>query len=510
MTQLSQTPLAVRALVLPNTYRDSVELMRVSADLEARPGVRRAGLMMATQANWTVLEEAGLLTPEVTSIRPGPNDLVVAVSGGASALEAALAAARASLSGEATTGSTSSGRVEPPPRSIAEALKQAPDAGLAIISTPGAYASAETAKALKRGLHVFLFSDNVAVEEEIALKALARRKQRLLMGPDCGTAIIDGIPIGFANAVRPGRIGVVAASGTGLQQVTVLLDRDGEGISQAIGVGGRDLDARVGGAMMLAAIDRLGADRSTQVLVVLSKPPAPEVAEDVLRAARATGKPVVVNFLGEHALQREPNLVRVVTLEDAAAWAVALARGESKPNETVLAPDLVADATHAAQRLRPQQTHVAGLYSGGTLAKEAALLLEDSGTPHRVLDLGDDEFTVGRPHPMIDMRLRSEYIVRTPVDVSVGVLLLDVVLGYGSHDDPAGELSVAIREAQRAADGSLVVIASVCGTPADPQGLSRQTAILQEAGVIVAPTNAQAARLAAVVVRSSARQEVRA
>src|SRR5579864_514961 len=326
MTQLTEN-LVVQALLLPNMYRDSVELMRIAAGLESRPGVKRAGLMMATESSHRVLREAGLLTPEVDAAKAGPNDLIVAVAGEAAAVESALAAARTELTGGGVESSDHANREEAPPRTIAEAVTQASDVVLAIISTPGAYATAEAAKALKRGLHVFLFSDNVPVEDEVALKALANRKRRLLMGPDCGTAILDGIPIGFANAVRRGRIGIVAASGTGLQQVSVLVDRAGEGISEAFGVGGRDLDARIGGAMMLAAIEHLAADPETQVLVLLSKPPAPEVAERVLAVAKATGKRVVVNFLGELSFQRTAGLVRVVTLEDAAAWAVAFARG---------------------------------------------------------------------------------------------------------------------------------------------------------------------------------------
>jgi hypothetical protein len=235
------------------------------------------------------------------------------------------------------------------------------------------------------------------------------------------------------------------------------------------------------------------------------------VAEDVLRAAHASRKPVVVNFLGDHSLRREARVVRVVTLEDAAAWAVALARGEDAPREAVLSPALLADAAQAGARLQSEQTRVEGLYSGGTLCKEAALLLADSGIAHRVLDLGDDEFTVGRPHPMIDMRLRSERIIEAAEDPSLAVLLLDVVLGYGSHPDPAAELALAIEQARigRGSQANLVVIGSVCGTPADPQGLQNQIDKLRAAGAIVAPTNAQAARLAAVVVRSSAHEEVR-
>jgi succinyl-CoA synthetase alpha subunit len=492
-------PHTIRVLVVDNTYRDSVELMRLSADLETRAGVRRAGLMMGTPANRSVLSEAGLITDDQPG---GPGDLIVAIAGEPDAVEDALAAARAALAGVGAARSTSAAE-ELPLRSIAEAVALEPSTGLAIISTPGAYATAEALKALKRGLHVFLFSDNVPIEHEVALKTLARRKGRLVMGPDCGTAILDGLPIGFANAVRRGRIGIVAASGTGLQQVACLIDRQGEGISQAIGVGGRDLDARVGGAMMLASIDYLAADPGTEVLVLLSKPPAPEVAEQVLAAARASGKPVVVNFLGDAALAHEPPMVRVATLEDAAAWAVALARGDERAVPSVLAPALVAEAAHAARQLAPGQGRVEGLYSGGTLCKEAMLLLEQSDTPHRLLDLGDDEFTVGRPHPMIDMRLRNERIVSSAEDPSVAVLLLDVVLGYGSHPDPAGELATAIEAAKRVASGGgrlLSVIASVCGTDADPQGFQAQTTRLVDAGVIVAPTNAQAARLAALVV----------
>src|SRR5579864_2013605 len=507
MTQLTEN-LVVQALLLPNMYRDSVELMRIAAGLESRPGVKRAGLMMATESSHRVLREAGLLTPEVDAAKAGPNDLIVAVAGEAAAVESALAAARTELTGGGVESSDHANREEAPPRTIAEAVTQASDVVLAIISTPGAYASAETAKALKRGLHVFLFSDNVPLEDEVALKRLARRKHRLVMGPDCGTAILDGIPIGFANAVRRGRIGIVAASGTGLQAVSVLVDAAGEGISQAIGVGGRDLDARVGGAMMLAAIEYLRDDPATEVLVLLSKPPAAEVAERILVAARATEKPVVVNFLGESTLRRELGLVRVVTLEDAAAWAVALVSGEDAPRESVLSPGLLAEAAQRAERLRPGQKRVEGLYSGGTLCKEAAILLHESQIPQRLLDLGDDEFTVGRPHPMIDMRLRSERIVAIGEDPRVGVLLLDVVLGYGSHPDPASELTKAIEEAHRTAESSPVFIASVCGTDADPQGLQGQIAKLKSAGVIVAPTNAQAARLAAWVAQSARRVEV--
>jgi succinyl-CoA synthetase alpha subunit len=370
-------------------------------------------------------------------------------------------------------------------------------------------------KALKSGLHVFLFSDNVSVEDEIELKSLAGRKGLLVMGPDCGTAIVDGVPLGFANAVRRGPIGLAAASGTGLQQVSCLVDRFGSGVSHALGTGGRDLDERVGGRTMLAAIDRLIADPATDVLVLISKPPAPSVAARVIDAVRGAPKPVVVNFLGG-----EPEAVRAAgaypasTFEAAARIATALARGDAPPDDDGAAdaaedPALAALAADAAARLARGQAEVRGLFSGGSLAGEAKLMLRrllGADRHDRILDLGDDEFTVGRPHPMIDPRLRTEQIAALADEPEVAVLLLDVVLGYGSHLDPAGALAPTIVETRRraaAAGRHLAVVASVCGTEADPQGLGRQEQILAEAGVLLASSNARAARLAARIAAAA-------
>jgi hypothetical protein len=326
------------------------------------------------------------------------------------------------------------------------------------------------------------------------------------MGPDCGTAILNGIPLGFANAVQAGTIGLVGASGTGLQQITCLIDRWGEGISQAIGVGGRDLDERIGGAMMLAGLDRLANDAATQVIVLVSKPPAAAVAARVLAAAERCGKPVVVNFLGSAATtEAKPGLVHAETLEEAAFVAVAIARHQQPSQPPSLAGELIVAASTEATRLRSQSRQIVGLFSGGTLCKEAAHLLDDllPATAFELIDLGDDEFTVGRPHPMIDARLRSERIHAVGADGRTGVLLLDIVLGYGSHPDPAGALLEAIAGARRRAAEDrryLSVVASVCGTRHDPQGLDSQEAKLAEAGVLVAATNAQAARLAGLIV----------
>jgi FdrA protein len=502
VTTLEQIASTVRCFVLPNTYRDSVELMRVAAELEGRQGIQRAALVIATSANRDVLSAAGLLAGDALSA--GPNDLVVAIAGEAGAVDDAQAHARSLLSGRAVQPSRADQKREPP-HTLAEALEEMPDANLALISTPGTFATAEALKALKRGLDVFLFSDNVSVEDELELKALARRKGLLLMGPDCGTAILRGVPLGFANAVRAGSIGLIGASGTGLQEVACLINSRGEGISGAIGVGGRDLDERIGGTMMLAALERMAADDQTRVIVLVSKPPASSVATRVLLQARQCGKPVVVNFLGAKASPNPDNLVFANTLDAAAASAVALLRGQPLPaGPAVLSAELVLAAGAEASRLAAGNRRIVGLYSGGTLCKEASHVLHEllPHAEHDLVDLGDDEFTVGRPHPMIDARLRSERIVEVGANPDVGVLLLDVVLGYGSHPDPAGGLVEAIAGARQAASRAgryLTVVGSVCGTPDDPQNLADQQAKLRDVGVVLAPSNAQAAGLAALI-----------
>ena len=496
-----------RCLVRPDTYRDSVVLMRVAAELEQMPGVVRAALMMATPANRVLLAEAGLL--EGGAVAAGPGDLVIAVTAADARVAGDALASAARLLDRSAAAPVSGAETVRAPRTIAEAAALVA-ANLAMISTPGAYATAEALKALKRGLSVFLFSDNVPIEDEIELKRLAAGKRLLMMGPDCGTAIVDGIPLGFANAVRRGRIGLAGASGTGLQQVSCLVDRLGEGLSQVIGVGSRDLDERVGGLMMRAAIERLAADPDTAVIVLVSKPPAAAVAREVLGVARASGKPVVVSFVGAAPAPIEAaGAFPAATLADAARLAVALARGEPTAGPAPSARDpLLAGARARAGRLAASQRHVRGLYSGGTLCQEAKLILAagdataaghaviDRG--HTVMDLGDDAFTVGRPHPMIDFRLRNEHIAVAAADPTTAVILLDIVLGYGAHPDPAGALLPAIAHARGRSDGRAVAfVASVCGTAGDPQNLVRQEAALSAAGVILAPSNAEAARLAA-------------
>jgi succinyl-CoA synthetase alpha subunit len=497
----------VRGSIHRNSYRDSVELMGIAAELEKLPGIKRAGLVMATPANLGVLEQAGMQAAAADV--KGPGDLVVAVQADSdSAAEAALGRAADLLAAGAGNAGDGEAAGIVAPQTLREGLAALPDANLALISTSGTYATAEALRALKAGLNVFLFSDNVSVEDERELKELAARRGLLVMGPDCGTAIVGGVPLGFANAVRSGPIGLAAASGTGLQQVTCLIDRYGSGVSHALGTGGRDLDERIGGLTMLAAVERLLADPSTSVVVLISKPPDATVSARVLEAIRGAGKPVVVNFLGG-----EPDAVRAVgahpaaTFEAAARRAVELAgAGGSAPDGGGEPGDSAAQVAAGAARLAAGQSEIRGLFSGGSLAGEAKLIIKSIVGPDRhdrIIDLGDDEYTVGRPHPMIDPRLRYEMIVATAAEPTVGVVLLDVVLGYAAHPDPAGALAPAVEEARavaRAAGREILFVASVCGTEGDPQGLAAQEQVLRAAGVVLAPSNARAAELAARLV----------
>jgi succinyl-CoA synthetase alpha subunit len=366
--------------------------------------------------------------------------------------------------------------------------------------------------ALRAGLHVMLFSDNVPVATEVELKRLARSRGLMLMGPDCGSAIIAGVPLGFANAVPRGRIGIAAASGTGLQEVSCLVAREGEGISHALGVGGRDLTDAVGGLMMERALAALAADPGTEVIVVIGKPPGTQTAVRLRTQAAGLGKPCVVHGVGGTAAAGS-GLHVAASLEDCARAAVALARGQRPEPVEFTRPDddVQRLAAEAARALGPGQRFVRGVFSGGTLAWEALHVLQASlddvapgvtgeGRGHRVVDVGADVFTVGRPHPMIDGTARREWIRRETADADAAVLLLDVVLGYGAHPDPAGELLPAIDAARAEAvarSRGLAVVASVTGTDDDPQPRSAQAARLAARGVIVMPSNAQAARLAA-------------
>jgi succinyl-CoA synthetase alpha subunit len=503
--------------VIPREYRDSVALMQLSTALAKLPGIAQAAAIMGTDNNLGLLRQAGM---ELGEIAVGPNDLLIVVQGDADALQPALDQARARLSASAPQRGTGTAR-EPSPRSIAMALAAHADATLAMVSTPGEYAAAEALKALNLGLDVMLFSNNVSVADEVVLKRTAREKGLIVMGPDCGTAIINGTPLAFANVVRRGSIGAVGASGTGLQEVTVLVDRLGGGISQAIGTGGSDLSAEVGGISMLTGLDYLIDDPATEIIVLISKPPAKEIADAILAKARSAGKPVVIAFMGSDPCDFSGgNLYGARTLDQAARAAVALAQGRT--------PELAEEDVRIPAGLPTPaagQKYLRGLYSGGTFALQATMLLQETidvhsnttigrslplrdpfrSEGHTVIDLGEEMLTRGRPHPMIDYRLRAERIMQEARDGESAVLLLDVVLGFGSHPDPAGELVPALASARAIAEKegrTLICIGHICGTDGDPQGLASQARALCDAGMILTESSAHAVRLAGAIIGS--------
>ena len=498
-------------IVHKGVYHDSVTLMRLTRDLEAVVGVRRVAVMMATPPNRALLQHAGLLTPDGDGA--SPNDLLISVEADEiAAMYAAAQTAEAALS--PSRPSAPFGHLVHRPRTLQAGLQRLDGANLALISVPGQYAHIEATKALRAGLHVMLFSDNVPMVTEVKLKHLALSRGLLMMGPDCGTAIINGVPLGFANAVPRGRIGLAAASGTGLQEVTCLIAAAEEGISQAIGVGGRDLSDQAGGMMMTRVLEILDTDPLTEVICMLGKPPGAMTWERLQIQLATLRKPCIVHFAGITARPGR-SWHPAATLEDTALAAVALARGtRPKPSAFTLSSEEIERLVEEATRImQSDQRFVCGIYAGGTLAHEARSLLQTTlttvildgcgeGEGHSVVDLGEDRFTVGRPHPMIDGRLRRECILRAGQNPATAVIVLDIILGYGSHPDPVSELLPALQQVTRQAQTAgrhLAVVASVCGTEQDTQRRSTQVDALRTHGVIVMPSNAQAARLAALI-----------
>jgi len=510
----------VKTIVRKNEFYNSVLLMRISEEANNLRGVEQAAVLMATELNKEVLRHMDLLTEEV--LKASPDDFVIAVK---AETEDKIQKATSEIENMLRIKQTEAGD-EYLPKTLSSALEMMPDANLVVISVPGEFAKREALRALERGLHVFLFSSNVPVEDELDLKQFAREKGLLMMGPDCGTAIINGVILGFGNILNKGPIGIVAASGTGIQQTSTIIHRMGSGISQALGTGGRDLSEKIGGIATLDGIKHLEQDENTKVILLISKPPSQQVCEKVLEAAKKCQKTVIVNFLGvETASIKTAGLIPAVTLEDAAYKAVALAKGGNLKEIIFTSPreQILSIANREYAKLMSKQNYIRGLFSGGSLCYESLVIQRElignvySNMPlkpelklpnphksqmHACVDMGSEEFVMGRPHPMIDPTLRKQRIMREARDPETGTILLDIVLGYGAHTDPAGALAPVIAQAKRDAekDGRyLPVVASVVGTELDPQNLGEQEEKLREAGVVVMPSNAQATRMAALI-----------
>lgn len=506
--------------------------MSAAEKIKAEIDARQVSLMMGTDSNKDIMRATNLLTDEGNKAEPG--DLIIAVVaedeekiGLIPDLMETMLAPKAPAEGDSYF-----------PRSLDGAREFLPGANLAMLSIPGEYVEWEAEKALDRGMHLMLFSDNVPLETEIMLKKKGEEKGLLVMGPDCGTSIIHGAALAFANVVRRGGIGMVAAAGTGIQEVATLVHKMGGGISHAIGTGGRDLSKEVGGITMRMGIKMLLNDPETKVLVLVSKPPHPDVEKSILELVENAEKPVIINFLGSNGEEaRKRGLKFAPTLEEASIMAMEAIGMKAHLPEPGNMDKILEDEV---SKTAPSQKYLRGLYSGGTLTSETRVILEGMGIQlysnvtkdpvwklkdvfkshdHTLVDLGDDDFTKGAPHPMIDNTKRVYRMLEEAEDPETAVILVDVVLGYGSNDDPASDIAKAAVRAQKIAHDAgrhLIFVASVCGVDEDPQNATDQVKKLEEAGIIVLPSCAKAARfvgkllkrLNRPVVTAAQRQEI--
>ncbi|MBZ0295408.1 MAG: acyl-CoA synthetase FdrA [Anaerolineae bacterium] len=505
--------MTIHFTVRPGFYADSVVLMNIARELRQLEGVQDAGLVMGTEANKALLGDMTALS--TTAQAAQPTDLIIMIDVNEAVLASALEKVDSLLSARS---STESKLTAVNPRSLRSAKRMYPDANLAIISVPGQYAAAEAWQALHNGLHVFLFSDNVALQDELALKTYAAHHGLLVMGPGAGTAIINGVGLGFANAIPRGNVGIVSASGTGLQEVSTLLAKLGSGVSQAIGVGGRDLSDTIGGIMATQAIALLQQDSATEVIVAISKLPSDPIAGAIMDQLAAGSKPAVVIFLSPTLPAAPEGVYTALTLHEAAVIAHALTTGND--STTVLldyakqVKQAVEQAVVSRSRLAETRVYLRGLFSGGTLCEEAMRVWAGcvgdvwSNGPlnpvfklpnarqsqaHSALDLGDEEFTVGRPHPMIDNELRIQRLLTEADDPQVAAIQMDVVIGYSAHLNPAAELAPAIQHVTK----QIPVILSITGTNEDIQHRAQQQALLEAAGAIVLESNALASHFTA-------------
>jgi len=453
-------------------------------------------MALRAKSNLDLLDNAKLLAR--TSRKATGGDLILAVRAQDETAAASALAKAEILLERPTVGHTGTTTLRP--RTLRSAQDNLPAANLALISVPGDFAAAEARKALRAGLNVMLFSDNVSLSEEVSLKSEAVAAGLLVMGPDCGTAIIGGVPLAFANQIPQGAIGIIGASGTGIQEVSSLIAQAGYGVSHALGVGGRDLSDPVGGISTLAALAMLEEDSATRHIVLISKPPSPSVAKRVIDTLAHSEKPCTVCFLGANAPSLPGNVSFARTLKAAAELATGRSSKNKKPEFKPIIP-----------HVPPGRQCIHGLFCGGTLSSEAQVVFLDqgvsvasnapipgaeaigSGTSHVLIDLGSDEYTRGRPHPMIDPTVRDEELTKALADPTLAVILLDVVIGFGTHPDPAGTI---VRVVAAAGTERPIVVASVTGTDDDPQDRRTQMAKLVDGGIVVAPTNADAATLA--------------
>lgn len=513
----------LKTIIKKSSYFDSIFLMNAGREVQKINGVNDVTFIMGTEMNKSVLEENGALTPEAA--QANANDLIISLELEDENLVDEVLACLKELTTKKTTNQSES---EAEYISFEKALEDFAEANLAFISVAGEFAAQEAKKALENGMHTFIFSDNVPIAEEVELKTIAQEKGLLVMGPGCGTSIINNISLGMMSKVREGNIGLVGASGSGIHEISVLVDRHGLGISQAIGTGGRDLSEEVGGVTMIQGINYLMHDEKTKVIVLVSKPPAPSTANKIFNLIKQSSKPVVICFLGGDEQQiKAAGAYYAFTLEEAAMMAIKLVS-----NEKIEAADFVNNcktqlsplAEAEKNKLHPQQKYLRGLFCGGTHSEETILILQDMITDlhanvsigrckmledvhqslkNSLIDMGGEEFTKGKPHPVIDPSILKDRLWKEASDPEVAVIMLDILLGYGAHPDPVATLEdtlVNIRQRSKEKGQYLSIVTSVCGSTKDPQDFEKQKRKLEELGVIVLPSNAQASIVSGLII----------
>ena len=505
-----------------NRYYDSVFLMGINNQISKVEGIKNSAVLMGTENNKKLLAEIGISDLQIDEATP--NDLIVAVIADSSK---AIRIVLDDLDHWFDRGSDQKTEVQL--KTLEDGLIHKPDANLVAISVPGKYAFREAKKVLEKGINVFLFSDNVPISEELALKEYANENGLMVMGPDCGTSIINGIGIGFANNVRKGDIGVVGASGTGLQEFTSQIHNAGSGISHAIGTGSHDLYDDIGGITTLMAVQALESDLATKVIVIISKPPGKRTLNQLNQFVTKIKKPVIGCFLGvEKGSEPEEAKIKFVrTIDEAVSQALRLSGRKTKLKEGTLTAAELDLARREQEKFGMNQKYVRGLFAGGTFCYQAQQILQDanfevySNSPinkkyklvdpdasieHTVVDLGDDHYTVSKPHPMIDGTFRRNRILDESQDPQVAILLLDFILGYNASADPVGDLLDAIVEAKQVANqrgDHLCVVASMCGTEDDFQDLNLQVKMLEEIGAIVFFSNAKATQFCVQLIKAN-------
>ena len=506
-------------VIRKNQYYDSVFLMGINKHLSEEDGVTQSAMLMGSEKNKQLLKDINVVNDDIKSAQP--NDLIVAVVAESQVIvDKALAKLDFWLTAAIENAPISN------LHTLQQGLAEKPDANLAVISLPGEYAAREARKAIEAGLNVFIFSDNVSLDDELELKKLGRQKNLLVMGPDCGTGIIGGIGFGFSNSIRRGSIGVIASSGTGLQEFTCQVHNGGCGISHAIGTGSHDLSELIGGMTTLAALDLLDADPQTKVIVVLSKPPSPQTIETLVVRFKQSKKPIIACFLGhQEKLEGEGVAFKHASLIDEAVKLAVKLAGCEMVIERTNKVDLPKLISQEKAGFKTDQKYLRGIMAGGTytyqtqqvlgsagivtysnapLDKKYKLENPDKSRENSIVDMGDDHYTLGKPHPMIDGTERRRRILLESHDPQVAVLLVDFILGYGASMDPVGDLLNSIIEAKRnvkSRGGFLSVVANICGTDGDPQGLNLQRKMLIDAGVVVFESNANAAQFCAELIK---------